>query len=595
MSDDGFTGNRGLPRKVKVVGTVFLLFQILFAVNNYGPQNVPGLSLFFGERWIGSTDAFAYTPTGQEHDPIKLADVTAASGLLSFRRARVNSSRPSYLEVMGGGLAVADVDSDGYEDVFLISMPSFRQGEDEAVSPSSLYRNRGDGTFEDITEEAGLAHIAGYPQGALFFDFDNDGWQDLYVASYGGGQLFRNEEGTFVDVTDSAGLSLEGLCGVHPCFSSAAATADYNRNGHLDLFIVNNVDWDIHDPAHYGERRLFPAFFEAQRSILFKNNGDGTFSNVTAESGVTNEGGKGLSAVWLDFNNNGWPDLYVANDLTRNRLYLNNQDGTFTEFGAGAQVNEVKSSMGVNASDYDHSGHLDLVTTNLEGSRISLFRNRGDLRFDYATGHAGLNPSARSTGWGIEFVDLNFNGHPDLIKAAGPVWALNPGDAENLVFRNDGEGRFIDVTNAVGRFSNSAVSRGLVIIDVLNNGKPDLIVNNIDGGTPQLLMNITETDHGWIKLTFEGTMSNRDAIGARVELQRTDGLRIVQEVRAGSSYQSTSTKALFFGLADAGVERLTVRWPSGITETVRDVPLNTTLHLREQEAALLASQHDRSF
>ncbi len=576
-----------LSTKVKVFGTLFLFAQLLLAINNYGPHQIPGLKLVFNEPWIPAEVMVLQAALYEDSDAFYFDDITEQSGLNSFKRAKVNSSNPSYLEVMGGGVAAADIDGDGYEDLFFISMASFEDQSNKAVSPPTLFRNMGDGTFRDITDEAGLTGIRGYPQGALFFDFNNNGRQDLYIAAYNGGQLFRNDGGTFTDITVEAGLNLEGLCGDYPCFGSAASAADYNRDGHLDLVIINNVDWDVNNSAHYGERQLFPAFFRAQESFLFKNNGDGTFSNKSEESGLNNKGGKGLSAVWFDYNNNGWPDLYIANDLTRNKLYLNNRDGTFRDLAAAAQVNEVKSSMGVNAADFNNSGNIDLVTTNLEGSMISLFRNFGDLRFDYATHYSGLNPSRRSSGWGIEFADFNQNGYMDLVMAAGPVWDVNPTDAENLFFKNNGNERYEDVTLSVGSFQNNDVSRGLAVFDILNNGRPDLVFSNIDGGQPQLLMNTTQNENNWLKLTLEGTESNRNAIGARVLLERTDGHTILQEVKAGSSYQSTSTKSLFFGLSDSEIEQLSIRWPSGHIQILVDVSVNTSLHITEERNELV--------
>lgn len=571
-----------LSTKVKVIGTLFLIAQLLLAVNNYGPHEIPGLNLLFNDPWIPAEETSLQASLAGSTDGFTFEDITEKSGLNAFYRAKVNESNPSYLEVMGGGVAVGDVDEDGFEDIFLTGMPSFKNDPEKAASPSALYKNNGDGTFREITSEAGLSQINGYPQGALFFDYNNNGLQDLYIASYGGGQLFRNDGGTFTDITHQSGLNLEGLCGEYPCFGSAASAADYNKDGHTDLFIVNNVGWDINDPSHYGERQLFPAFFKAQDSFLFENNGDGTFSNVTEISGVNNHGGKGLSAVWLDFNNNGWPDLYIANDLTRNRLYLNRGDGTFTDLAASAGVNEVKSSMGINAADYNGDGNPDLATTNLEGSYISLFRNLGDLRFDYASHYSGLNPSRRSSGWGVEFADFNFDGSPDLVMAAGPVWDTSPADAENLFFKNNGDGTFKDITLSAGSFPNNYVSRGLAVIDILNNGKPGLVISNIDGAHPQLLMNTTENSNNWLKLTLEGTESNRDAIGARATLQLTDGNIIMGELKAGGSYQSTSTKALFFGLGSSEPEKLIIRWPAGHDQIIEELPVNDILHIKEQ-------------
>lgn len=575
--------NQQLSSKIKILGTLFLVSQLFLAANNYGPHKIPGLSLLFDEPWLPAEEVSLQQAMYGKAANFIFEDITIPSGLNSFYRAKVNHANPSYLEVMSGGLAIGDVDGDRLDDILLISIPSFEEQPEKEASPTSLFKNNGDETFQNITNQFGLENIKGYPQGALFFDFNNNGRQDLYIASYDGGQLFRNDGGTFTDITESSGLSLDGLCGVLPCFASSATAADFNRDGNLDLYIVNNVDWDINNPSQYGERQLFPAFFDAQPSFLFQNNGDGTFTNITQISGATNEGGKGLSAVWFDFNGDNWPDLYIANDLTRNKLYLNRKDGTFTDIAASARVNEVKSSMGVTSADFGNSGNPGLIVSNLEGSYLSLFRNMGDLRFDYATHYYGLNPSRRSSGWGLEFVDLDLDGNLDLIMAAGPVWDTNPKDAENLFFKNNGNGRFEDQTLLAGNFRNSDVSRGLAVIDIQNNGRPDLMISNIDGGTPQLLMNTTDNGNGWLKLTLEGTESNQDAIGAKVTVHLSDGRTLYRSVKAGGSYQSSGTKSLFIGVEKSTVDQLIIDWPSGLQQVLTDIPINNSLHVVEQK------------
>lgn len=583
--DESLNQNSRLPVKVKIIGSLFLVAQLLFAANNYGPHEIPVLSLLFDEPWIPAEEISLQQAMYGNAASFTFEDITESSGLNSFYRAQINQTNPSYLEVMSGGLAIGDVDGDGLEDILLISIPSFEENPGKKASSTSLFKNNGDGTFLDLTNDAGLGNIKGYPQGALFFDFNNNGRQDLYITAYDGGQLFRNDGGTFTDITEESGLNLDGLCGDLPCFGSASSAVDYNRDGHLDLYVVNNVDWDINDPSQYGERQLFPAFFEAQNSFLFKNNGDGTFTAVTDETGTTNEGGKGLSAVWFDFDNDNWPDLYIANDLTRNKLYLNRKDGTFTDIATSAKVNEVKSSMGVTAADFESSGNSGLLVSNLEGSHLSLFRNGGDLRFDYATHYSGLNPSRRSSGWGVEFADLDLDGDLDLVMAAGPVWDTNPKDAENLFFKNNG-GTFEDQTLLVGDFQNSDVSRGLAVMDIQNDGRPDIVISNIDGGSPQLLKNTTENGNSWLKLTLEGTESNRDAIGAKVTVKRSDGRTITQAVKAGGSYQSSGSKSLFIGLEKSTVDQLIIDWPSGLNQVLTDVPVDTTLHIVEQQKAV---------
>lgn len=517
---------------------------------------------------------------------IQLEDVTSTAGLDTYKRALIYEENPSYIEVMGGGVAVGDVDEDGWEDLFFVSMPSFDPDSTNNRSPSALYRNQQDGTFKDITGEAGLDDIRGLPMGALFFDFNNNGRQDLYVAGYNGGQLFRNEGGYFTDVTDSAGVSLNGLCENHPCLAAAASAADYNRSGYLDLLIVNNVEWDIDNPMHYGRSALLPANFKGQRSVLFRNNGDGTFTDVTRKSGVTNqdevghrEEGKGLSAVWTDINNNDWPDLYIANDMSPNRLYMNNEDGTFSEIGRSAQVDELKSSMGVDAADFNHSGYKDLVVTNLEGHMTSLFRNIGNLRFDYATFYTGIMTSTRSSGWGIVFTDLNLDGYQDLVMGSGPIWD-QPDETENIFFQNLGNGKFREANENVVNFSNNALTRGLAVIDMNRSGKPDLIFSNIDGASSQLLKNRT-SGNNWVKIDLEGVVSNRDAVGSRVQVEREDGLNQDQIVVAGNSYLSSGSKSLYFGLGKSTIKELTIQWPSGRTDVLTDLNINEIIRIKE--------------
>lgn len=568
-----------LSRRARIWGTLFLVFQILFALNSYGPHRIPGLDLVFDEPWLKTHHA--HSETGTSRARFASAD---SAGLSSFERASFHETDPRYLEVMGGGIAAGDYDGDGWDDVFITSLPAF--ADSGRASSSSLFRNRGDGHFEDVTAQVGLDSITGYAQGALFFDFDNDGDQDLYLAAYDGGQLFRNDDGHFIDVTDTAGLDLAGKCGPLPCFSSSATAADYNHDGHLDLLVVNNVDWDLDDPSHRGPQRLFPAFFTPQPAVLFRNNGDGTFTDVSDESGLTNEGGKGLSATWLDADNDGWSDVYVANDLTRNKLYINQQDGTFREMAVGAGVDEIKSSMGVAAGDVNHDGNLELATTNLKGSKVSLFKNRSQdpPLYDYATDSAGLGGSRRASGWGLQFVDFDLDGHQDLVTSGGPIWQEEGSDTtetRNLFYRNTGDGHFTDVTAASGAPRADQVSRGLAVLDATRNGRPDLVFANVDGDSPLLLTNQTDARHGWLKVSLRGMTSNRDGVGARVVVHRTDSLQMMREVRAGESYQSTSTKDLFFGLDTADVDRLTVRWPSGTVDTVRTVPTNQVVLIEE--------------
>ncbi len=527
----------------------------------------------------------------QQTEPFYFIDATETAGLHEHRHPLVFEENPSYLEIMGGGVAVGDINGDGFEDIFFATMPSFDPNSNFDYQ-SALFQNQGDGTFLNVTEEAGLGSIEGYPMGALFFDYNNNGFQDLYIASYNGGQLFENRGGTFVDVTEVAGLSLAGLCGRLPCMAAAASATDYNKSGFLDLLVVNNVSWDMDDDAGYGLPAMLPFRYEAQSVFLFRNNGDGTFTNVSAESGLTNmdvwnhgNDGKGLSAVWTDVNNNGWPDVYIANDTTPNHLYVNNRDGTFREVAVSAGVAELKSSMGIDTADFNYSGHLDLITTNLETEMVSLYRNFGNFRFDYVTPSTGLISSGLGSGWGIFFVDLDMSGYLDLVVANGSLLQAlqKERENENQFFRNNGNGMFRDVSEAVVHFPNESISRGMAYLDVQNNGKPDLIISNIDGAHMQLLLNKTDNGNNRIRLDLEGVISNRDAVGARVYLEREDGLVQNQILKAGNSYQSSTSKSLFFGLGTSAIKELIIEWPSGNRDIMHDIPVNHIIHIREGE------------
>jgi enediyne biosynthesis protein E4 len=525
--------------------------------------------------------------------PFYFIDVTESAGLHEHRHPEIFNDNPSYLEIMGGGVAVGDFDGDGFEDIFFATMPSF-DPQSTTRYMSVLFRNRGDGTFLNVTAETGLDAIRGYPMGALFFDYNNNGLQDLYVAGFDGGQLFENRGGYFADVTEEAGLSLDGLCGRLPCMAAAASVTDYNKSGHPDLLIVNNVSWNPDDETGYGLPAMLPFRYRAQPVFLFRNNGDGTFINTSEEAGLTNtdvwrhgNDGKGLSAVWTDINNDGWPDVYIANDTTPNHLYINNQDGTFREIAVSAGVAELKSSMGIDTADFNYSGHLDLITTNLEGEMLSLYRNYGNFRFDYVTPSTGLIPSGIGSGWGILFVDLDMSGHLDLVVANGALLQAlqRERENENMFFRNNGNGVFINVSEAVVHFPNEVISRGMAYLDVQNNGLADLVISNIDGAQMQLLLNKTNNRNNRIRLDLEGVISNRDAVGSRVYIEREDGLVQNQILKAGNSYQSSSSKSLFIGLGNSSIKELIIEWPSGNRDILQDLPVNNIIHIREGEDA----------
>ena len=531
-------------------------------------------------------------------EPFHFIDATITAGLHEHRHPHIYNENPSYLEIMGGGVAVGDFDGDGFEDIFFATMPSFDPQSTNEYK-SALFRNLGDGTFTNVTIEAGLDALGGYPMGALFFDYNNNGMQDLYVAGFDGGQLFENRGGTFVDVTEETGLSLDGLCGRMPCMATAASASDYNKSGYLDVLVINNVSWNPDDEAGYGLPAMLPFKYKAQPVFLFRNNGDGTFTNVSEESGLTNadvwrhgNDGKGLSAVWTDINNNGWPDVYIANDTTPNHLYINNRDGTFREIAVAAGVAELKSSMGIDTADFNYNGNNDLITTNLETEMVSFYRNYGNFRFDYVTPSTGLISSGLGSGWGILFVDLDMNGHLDLVIANGSLLQAlqKERENENMFFWNNGNGIFRDVSANVVQFPNDVISRGMSYLDVQNNGLPDLVISNIDGSQMQLLLNKTQNSHNRIRLDLEGVISNRNAVGARVYVERDDGLVQNQLLKAGNSYQSSSSKSLFFGLGDSAIKEMIIEWPSGNRDIMHDLPINHIIQIREGESTSVPAE-----
>ncbi|MHB8606354.1 MAG: CRTAC1 family protein [Thermoplasmatota archaeon] len=522
-------------------------------------------------------------------------DATASAGLGAFRHTALYDASPAYVDVVGGGVAIGDYNGDGRDDIFVTDTPATDPHVPNGT-PSTLFRANGDGTFTDVTRAAGLADLKGLPQGAVWFDYDNDGHEDLYVAAYGGGQLFHNNgDGTFTDVTKRAGLDLTGACGEIACFSTSVAAGDYDRDGLLDLAIANDVSWNISAPGARGSGNLWPGLFSSQDAFLFHNNGDGTFTDVTNASGATNDGGKGLGVVWTDVNGDGWPDLYFADDLTPNTLYLNQHNGTFREVAHDAGLDALKSDMGIAVGDYDNDGRLDIATTNIRGTKISLFHNEGNVNYTTMTNRAGLKDSGRSTGWGIEFADFDLDGWPDLAMAGGGVDDPTREDVVDLYFR-DNHGTFVDATDAVQLPHDNSTTRGLALIDANNDGRPDFVAAGSEGGPLRLVEDAVPsgaaTNH-YLDLVLEGNCgpgtrstasapcSPRDAAGAFVQVLRADGLRMTQEVHRGESFESCATRTLFFGLADSPAVSLYVRWPDGREQTLTGLPFDARIGLVE--------------
>jgi hypothetical protein len=495
-------------------------------------------------------------------------------------------------ETMGSGLAWIDYDGDGWPDLFCVQDGPVRPAPGAPAPSSRLYRNNGDGTFTDVTERAGLART-GFGQGCAVGDFDNDGYDDLAVTYLGGLVLYRNNgNGTFTDVTAAAKLA-------NPHWGTSCAWGDFDNDGLLDLYVCNYVEVDTdHYPVCEREGRRFvcpPTSFVHARHKLYRNNGDGTFTDITAASGIASAPpAPGLGVVATDLDGDGNLDLFVANDLKPQYLFHNLGNGRFAEKGllSGAGLGgwgQPVSGMGVEAFDVDGTGRPSLFVTNFHNQPNVLFRNRGGVQFWEAAAEAGLAGRRDRLGFGTVMLDANLDGLPDLAVANGH---LHPDAAEvygapyaqrGQLFVGTGPGSFRDASDRAGPyFREGRVGRGLAWADFDNDGKPDLAFSHV-GGRPALLHNHTETTNGWLGLALvgDGKRSNRNAIGARIEVQTPAGVQ-VRFVNGGGSYLSASERRQLIGLGGADrANRVTVRWPSGRQQVFRDVPGRTWIRLTE--------------
>ncbi|RKU16332.1 hypothetical protein C6503_12975 [Candidatus Poribacteria bacterium] len=520
---------------------------------------------------------------------IQFVDVTKKAGI-NFRH--INGAEGAYHlpETLGAGGAFFDADNDGFLDIYLVNSGYWDKSLSAKQAMSALYRNNRDGTFTDITETAGVANLGNYGQGTACADYDNDGDVDLYVTNFGPNVLYRsNGDGTFTDVTRVARVG-------DPGWSSSACFLDYNADGHLDLFVVNYLVYsrDITYPP-CGEdgthTYCHPSLFEGAPDRLYRNNGDGTFTDVSQAAGVGGIGGmfygKGLGVVSADFNNDGAPDLYVANDDTRNDFFYNNGDGTFREIsllaGCAYSFNGVaQAGMGVTVADYNNDSWLDIFVTNLSYETNALYRNNGDGTFTDVIYEAHLGKeSYLYVGFGTGFFDADSDGWLDIFTANGHI-IDNIEDTHDILtyrqpdqlFRNKGDSTFQEVSeSAGGYFQRGTVSRGTLFGDYDNDGDVDLLVTQ-NKGPVTLLRNETKTQNNWVSIKTVGVISNQDGIGTRITLV-TDGHTQTQEVNPGSSYMSTHDARCYFGVgANTTVDRLELRWQSGVVQVFENLPVN---------------------
>jgi hypothetical protein len=540
-------------------------------------------------RVIGALIA-AYAVATNPASDIRLVDTAAKAGL-DFVLRNDAAGHKYQVETLVGGLAVIDFDNDGWPDIYAVNgaaLPSLQKNNPQFYN--RLYRNNHDGTFTDVTERAGVAG-RGYSIGVAVGDFNNDGWDDIYVTGVNENVLYRNNgDGTFTDVTKAAGVEGRDAAG-NKLFAIAAAWVDYDNDGLLDLFVSNYCNWSPGlDPVCGGiaeKSRTYcsPNSYRGQPSLLYRNNGNGTFTDVSLASGVGNFAGKGMGVAVSDYDDDGRPDLFVANDNARNLLFHNMGAGKFEEVGipAGVAYNgdgRQISGMGADFRDYDGDGRPDIVMTALSRETFELFRNAAGRGFDDVSAESGmLRLSQPWSGWSCGLVDLNNDGQLDFFVANGGLEA----DAaqSNRIFRNMGGGRFADVSDTTGpALQLKRLHRGAAFADFDNDGRVDVLVSSVNNAL-ELLMNRSPKHHHWLDLKLRGTRSNRSAIGARV-ICETSGRRQVSWVTNSVGYASASDLRVHFGLSDeSSVRLLEIRWPSGVTQKLTELPTDRILEVTE--------------
>jgi hypothetical protein len=530
----------------------------------------------------------------------KFSDITDRAGL-KFRYLSSHTAKKYLPETMGAGAALFDYDNDGRLDIFLVNGAPIEDPTPKGTIPQKtgpeywnrLYHQRADGTFEDVTLKAGLQGV-GYGMGVAVGDYDNDGFEDLYVTAYGGNRLYHNNgDGTFRDVTEKAGVGGSG-------WSSSAAWVDLDNDSFLDLVVLRYLQWDFED-IWCGEHRegfrayCHPDYFKAAVPLVYHNNGNGTFTEVAQKIGLAKPA-KGLGIAIADYDRDGHIDLFFANDSMVEQLYHNKGDGTFEEVGLLAGVaadidGHTYAGMGVDFSDYDNDGWPDIVVTNLANQRYALYHNNGDGTFNYSSPAAGISRMTMThSGWGVRFFDFDNDGRKDLLIAQGHDLDTIEKTSPNLRYRepmllarNTGK-EFQDVTASAGpALGEPYVWRGLATGDLDNDGRLDALVTANDGPV-RVLRNETANANHWILLNLTGHKSNRDAIGAAVSITTASGAQYAT-VTTASSYLSSSDKRVHFGLGKASVvETIEIRWPSGIVQSLKDVAADRIVQIDEPAA-----------
>jgi hypothetical protein len=535
-------------------------------------------------------------------------DVAEKAGLTMMNVFGGVDAKNYIIETTGTGVAIFDYDNDGWPDIFIVNGTTLKGFSSSQAPTNHLYRNNHDGTFTDITQKAGLV-TTGWGQGVCVGDYDNDGWDDLYVTYYGSNRLYHNEKGVFREVGGQAGVAGDGKA-----WGTGCAFVDYDRDGLLDLVVANYVDFDLSTAPGPGERASCvwkgvpvmcgPRGLPGAKNILYHNLGGGKFEDVTTKAHIDQTPGHySLSVSMLDYDDDGWPDIYVACDSTPSILYHNNRDGTFTDVAvtAGAAFNEdgrAQAGMGSTVADFNGDGRLDIFRTNFSDDTSTLYRNNGNGTFDDVTFAAGLGLHTQYLGWGTMFLDFDHDGWPDLLLVNGHVYPevdkqhLGSNFQEpKILYHNNGNGTFTDISAEAGAGISAATSaRGLAIGDLWNDGRLSAVISNMNAH-PALLMNHVKYANHWIAFRTVGTKSNRDGIGARITVSAGSRLR-VDEVRSGSSYSSSNDMRMHFGLGTTDkIEYVQVRWPSGLVEKFQGLKADSIHELKEGTGAAEASHN----
>jgi hypothetical protein len=537
----------------------------------------------------------AHDSTRQETTiPVLFTDVREKAKI-TFQQDSTQTEEKYYLETMGTGVGWIDFDQDGLLDLFFVQSAATDIYKPPHPLRSALYHNNGDGTFTDVTEKAGVGGEGHYGQGVAVGDFDNDGYPDLYITGYGRAILYHNNgNGTFTDITAKAGVADSGG------WSTSAGWFDYDKDGWLDLVVTNYIEWTPKNNLWCGEHRpgyrsyCHPGNYKGQHIKLYHNNHDGTFSDVSDASGVGKPEAKGMGVVLADFNNDGWPDIAIANDSWPNFLFINKHNGTFEDVSlisglAASEDGRYEAGMGIDAADVDGDGWQDVYITHLDFELNRLYRNSQDGTFTDETFRSGLgNKAVLMSGVAMKFIDYDNDGWNDILQLNGSMLdnvALYHAEVAYkeplLMFHNSGKGQFEKTSESLGPdFMRPIVGRGLATADYDNDGDIDIVTNN-RGDYPSLLRNDGGNANHWLTIQLIGTKSNRDGIGASLKVT-SEGFVHVEQSKGGSSYMSASDPRIHFGLGKrAKIDSLEITWPSGHIDRLKDIPIDQIVAVKE--------------